>query len=206
VFSRSGLRALSTSCTIMGKKSRSSRVTECKARPPECKARPPYRQMIISAIKKCSSDSSFQSIVKYLLDNYVIRNDNDCAVQVKRALGKMLRSNDIIKAEENYFINDSRENQGGALPHSFHINLSNSGGAKVAGDVPLKDIQEFRPIAIISASKHMKVEVKRLVSRNKKVGVDQYSAKSCVVHVANESSGISKNCLCQHMQRNNSSS
>ena len=171
---------------------------------------PPYRQMITTAINSLSfneSVSSFQAIVKYLLDNYQVRQDN-CAVQVKRAIGKMLKCNDVIKTGENYSINDGAQDRRVAfndyfsLPrkckskvctpsksgsHSFHINLSNRSGAKFSRSISLNDFQECRPVAIISTTKLVKVEIKRVVcmtkicsSRNQP-GVNQDSPNSYVV-------------------------
>ena len=73
---------------------------------------PPYRQMITTAINSLNSNQSyslFQAIVKYLLGNYQVRQDN-CAVQVKRAIGKMLKCNSI-QTGENYSINDGGQDR-----------------------------------------------------------------------------------------------
>ncbi len=165
---------------------------------------PPFRDMIISAISKagkstkdCSNSSSLQSIVEFLKDNYQMQSD--CELQVKRALGKLLKKGTVVQTEENYKIGDSAhrgtvKSDYFTLPRKCkaqdyrHVSLTNRSGIKVSGKVPSNDIREFKPIAIVSASKRVAVEVTRLErlpinfeSTKAKVVQDQVSRESAHV-------------------------
>ena len=145
--------------------------------------------MIISALSNIQRssdsdyDSSFQSILKYLLDNYQIPAGSE--IQVKRALGRLIKKKAIIQRDQNYKIRDSvgdakrvfeegmdtyvklqrkcKLQPSARLSGVRSISLSNRSGATAVGRITTEDLCECRPIAIISPSKHVSVEVRRLV-------------------------------------------